>query len=163
ALATNASVVFDAVQPLSDVVAMTWSIAAIYFAMKSAKNTRWAALAGFAFAVSAWVRPTNALLGPAILAALFFPVEDRRPRLSNLPRTGGGACPPRGRILACVITTAIFVAPLLAWNASLYGGPLRNGYGSLSDMLATEFFATHAPHYLKWTAALLSPFALLGA
>src|SRR5205814_377341 len=74
ALATNASVVFDAVQPLSDVVAMTWSIAAIYFAMKS--TNRSAMLAGFSFAVSAWVRPTNALLG-----AIYSLIRARRDRV----------------------------------------------------------------------------------
>ena len=137
ALGTCAVFLWHAVQPVSDVLVTTWSIAAILSALR-ASDRRWGIAAGVAFAIGVWVRPTNVLLAPA----LFFALPKRR---------------------HAVIAGAFALLPLLLWNAKLYGGPLRTGYGSVAQYLALGYFPARAVHYLRWTAALLSPFVLLGA
>src|ERR1051326_4501714 len=122
--------IFHAIQPVSDVLATMWAIASIYAAVKQRP-----ALAGAALAIAIWVRPTSVLLAPALLAAL--------------PRN-------KKAFLRCAIGGVIFLAPLLIWNAKLYGGPLRTGYGSFTDMLALRYFPTHAIRSEEHTSALPS-------
>ena len=139
ALASCAVFVFHALQPVSDVLVTMWSIAAIAAALHARRaGDRWGALAGAAFAIGIWIRPSNILLAPALFIAL----------------------PKRKH---AVIAAAIVLASLLIWNARLYGAPLRTGYGSIAQYLSLDYFPARSLHYLRWTAALLSPFVLLGA
>jgi hypothetical protein len=143
ALASCAVFVYHAIQPLSDVVVTAWSIAAILFALRSRDGNRWlAAAAAIALGISAWVRPTNAILGIAFLAALGF---------------------RKRTFIPAAIAGALVIAPLLAWNNALYGGPFKSGYGPLEELFAWSYFPIRFVHYLKWTGAQLSPFALIGA
>lgn len=137
ALGSCAVFLWHAVQPVSDVLVTMWSIATIFAALR-ADDRRWGIAAGMAFAIGVWVRPSNVLLAPA----LFFALPKRR---------------------HAVAAGAIALLPLLFWNTELYGGPLRTGYGSPAQYLALSYFPARALHYLRWTAALLSPLALLGA
>src|SRR5438477_11140772 len=68
-----ATYIFMGLQPMSDVLVTAWSLAAILTAWRSREGwSGWAAVAGACAAVSVWIRPSNVLLGIALLAALPF-------------------------------------------------------------------------------------------
>ncbi len=73
--------VFQAIQPMSDVVATFWVLAAVLCALLSRDDRRWALAAGFCFGAAVLVRPSNVLLAraPPVRAAL-GPAEPRRIR-----------------------------------------------------------------------------------
>jgi hypothetical protein len=136
--------VFQALQPMSDVLATAWALAAVFAAYRSRArgSPAWAAVAGFAFAIGILVRPTNALLLVPLAVALPL-----RPRtwLSFV----AGALPP--------------AAYLLAYNAALFGSPWSTGYQSLvAEGMAWENFPERARHYGYWLARLLTPLVPLG-
>jgi hypothetical protein len=131
-------------QPMSDVVAAAWALAAVYAAWKSrARNgAAWAALAGLAYGIGVLVRPTNLL----ILAPLLF------------------ALPPRPRTWLTFIAGGIPAALiLLGYNAALFGSPWATGYGSLlREGMAWANFSGRARHYGYWIARLLTPLLPIG-
>jgi hypothetical protein len=138
-----ATYVFMGLQPMSDVLVTAWSIAAIAAAWRARDGrVAWAALGGAAAAVSVWIRPTNALLGIALLFALPWTKK------AMAWCTGGGA---------------VIIAPLLVWNSRCYGSPFRTGYGDFGSLLEWSNFPSHSIHYLLWTAAVLTPLAWVGA
>jgi hypothetical protein len=104
-----------AMQPMSDLVACVWALAAIYAALVSRRSPNVAFAAGIAFAVGVWVRPTNALLALALLFALPL-------RVRQLLATFAGALP--------------FVVALGAVNALQYGRWYRTGYGTPAEQIA---------------------------
>ena len=61
---------FQALQPMSDIVATLWSLAAILFARRSRARPAWALGAGAAFGIAILVRPTNVLLALPLAFAL---------------------------------------------------------------------------------------------
>jgi hypothetical protein len=143
-LAFAPTFVFLALQPMSDVLATAWALAAVLAAYKSRTrgSPAWAALAGFACGIGILVRPTNAILLAPLAVALPL-----RPKtwLSFM----AGAVPP-----------AIF---LLAYNAALFGSPWATGYGSIpSSGMAWANFPDRARHYGYWIARLLTPLLPLG-
>ncbi len=131
---------FTSLQALSDTLATTWSLATVYCALRARAGPRWAVAAGFAFAAGVLVRPTNAVLLPAILVLL-----GRDPRRLGLLVLGGlpGA------------------AWLLAYNHLQYGGALRTGYGDGFEAFAWDLGPRTAWHFAQWLAAFLPPVALL--
>ncbi len=136
--------VFQAVQPMSDVVATAWALAAVFAAYRSraCSSAVWAAAAGAAFGMGVLVRPTNALVLLPLLLAL----------------------PARGRTwLAFAAGGAPFAAFQLAYGAAAFGSPWKTGYRSLlSEGMAFSNFPARARHYAFWTARLLSPLVPLG-
>jgi hypothetical protein len=136
--------VFQAVQPMSDVVATAWALMAILAAYKSRGRTSgpWAALAGAAFGIGVLVRPTNALAILPVLLALPF-------RAKTLLAFAAGGAP--------------FATFQLAYGAAAFGSPWTTGYRSLlSEGMAVSNFPARARHYAVWTARLLSPLVPLG-
>lgn len=136
--------VFQALQPMSDVPATAWALAAVFAAYRARARggVGWAALAGAAYGVGVLVRPTNALL----LAPLIFALPVR-------PKAWFG-------FVAGGIPAAAF---LLAYNAALFGSPWSTGYGSLlSGGMAWENFPERARHYGYWIARLFTPVVPLG-
>jgi dolichyl-phosphate-mannose-protein mannosyltransferase len=136
--------VFQAVQPMSDVVATAWALMAVYAACRSRARASalWAALAGAAFGVGVLVRPTNALVVVPLLLALPF-------RGKAWLAFGAGGVP--------------FAAFQLAYGAAAFGSPWTTGYRSLlSEGMAVSNFPARARHYAFWTARLLSPLVALG-
>ena len=96
--------VFQAVQPMSDVVATAWALMAVFAAYRSRgrASTLWAAVAGAAFGMGVLVRPTNALVLLSLLLAL----------------------PTRGRTwLAFAAGGAPFAAFQLAYGSAAFGSP----------------------------------------
>ena len=143
-LAFAPTFVFQAVQPMSDVVATAWALAAVCAAYRARalSSAPWAAAAGAAFGVGILVRPTTAL----VLAPLLF------------------ALPLRGKTwVAFAAGGAPFGAFQLAYGAAAFGGPWKTGYRSLlAEGLAWSNFPARARHYAVWTARLLSPLVPLG-
>lgn len=136
--------IFQALQPMSDVVAATWSVATIAAAVKSRERTRFSILAGFCFGIAVLVRPTSLLLLPALAFAL----------------------PLRWRALAGFIAGGIPAAIVLGWyNLAAFGSLLATGYsvGGATRELALEYFPPRAWHYLRWTAEQFSPLAVIAA
>src|SRR5256884_539484 len=70
-LAFNPTFVFQTLQPMSDVLATAWALAAVLAAYRArGGSVLWAAAAGAAFGVGVLVRPTNALVLLPLLVAL---------------------------------------------------------------------------------------------
>ena len=131
---------FMAVQPMSDVVAAMWSVAAVVAALRGG---RFAVVAGFCFGMAVLVRPTSMLLVPALLVAL------------------GGWKPALHFALG-----GIPAAVVLGWyNLAAYGSLLATGYGvgGATREFALSYFAPRAVHYAKWTLAQFGPIVLLAA
>ena len=132
-----------AIQPVSDVVASFYSILAIWLALRASRVTRAvvpAVLSGVAFAIGVWVRPTNALLCIPLAFALRWEI----------------------RRLAMAIAGAAPLGVALAWwNKTLYGSPLRTGYGSVFDVLKP--YPVCGTFYLRQIGEMLTPLIALGA
>lgn len=134
--------VFQSLQPMSDVPAAMWSTVAIAAAVESRTRPRFAILAGFAFGVAVLVRPTSALLIPALALALPW----RR----------------AGWFLLGGIPAAI----ALAWyDVSTFGSLISTGYAAegAAREFALSYFPPRALHYLRWTVMLFSPIVILAA
>jgi 4-amino-4-deoxy-L-arabinose transferase-like glycosyltransferase len=130
---------FAAVQPLSDGLATTWCLAAVFAALRARRARGWAVACGAAFAVAVLVRPTNLVLAPALLVLLGFDW-----RALALFAIGG-------------LPGALWLG---TYNHVLYGGALRSGYGSIFETFHLYWVAPTAWHFLKWLAAF-APAVLL--
>lgn len=136
--------VFQAVQPMSDVVATFWGLAAVWAALRARRGrTLHAAAAGFAFGIAVLVRPMDALLLLPLLFALPF---ERRALLGF-----GLGCAP-------------LAAALLGYDVLCFGAPFRTGYGltGLWTHFSRAFFPAHLLRYVRWTADVLTPLVALG-
>ena len=152
--------VFQALQPMSDVLAATWSAAAIVAAVESRERPRYALLAGFCFGVAVLVRPTSVLMIAPLLCAGWL-------------TAGRAGEPTTGRLSAAARAVPLFVlggiptALILAWyNLDAFGSLLASGYdaaGGAARDFAPAYFASRASHYARWTVQLFSPVVILAA
>ncbi|MBE2213172.1 MAG: hypothetical protein IAE82_04810 [Opitutaceae bacterium] len=139
-LATSPVLVFTSIQPLSDTLATTWTVAAMACALatrqpshdaehlpsRTSHSTAWALACGFAFAMSVLVRPTNVVIAPALALLL----RDWRALLAAI----GGGLPG---------------AAFLAWyQATLYGSALQTGYGDASYLFSWSWLGPTLLHYV---------------
>lgn len=134
--------IFIAIQTMSDVLTTTWTIAAMFAAWKSRDDARWAAVAGAALGVSVWIRPSNLLVGLAIIYAM--------------PWT-------KKAFAWCAAGGALLAIPFFVWNARHYGSALTTGYGEASYLFGVDYIPSHAWHYLRWTAQFFTPLVFIGA
>lgn len=125
---------FTAVQPLSDTLATTWALAAMWTALRARRSLGWAVACGAAYAMAVLVRPTNLLLLPAVVIFIGFDWK-------KLIAFGLGGVP--GAVWQGV------------YNHVLYGGALKSGYGSIFETFHWEYGPPTAWHILKWLALLL--------
>jgi hypothetical protein len=131
---------FTSIQTLSDTLATTWSLAAVYAALRARTRPGWAAAAGTAFAIAVLVRPTNLLLAPALLVLLGFDL----------------------RKLALFTLGGLPGAAWLAWyNHALYGHPLASGYGDIFAAFGWKYGVPTLRHFAQWLALFLPAIALL--
>jgi len=129
---------FQAIQPMSDIVATFWSLTAVLTALKARGNRTWALATGAAFGLAVLVRPTSILLAVPLAAAL--PLS--APALALF-----------------VLGGTPFAAAFAAYNLHCYGGLFLTGYqkGTLSADLALHFFFPRFRHYSLWLARTLTP------
>jgi hypothetical protein len=132
---------FMEAQPMSDILATAWTLAAIVCALAAERRPRFAAAAGAAFAISVCVRPSNLLMAVPFAFAL-------RWRLRPMMIAVAAALP--------------FAIALTTWNHALFGGAATTGYGSMTYMLAWDYPRVRVPHYSYWLAAQLTPLIFPG-
>jgi hypothetical protein len=125
-----------AVQPVSDVLAVFWGLVAIWAGVRSASQTRFAVLAGLAFAAGVAVRPTNLLLAVPLLLAM---------RVRIRP------------VLIAAVSALPVVVTLLWYNEALYGNPFVTGYGSPAQLLAWNVFPKCAAFHARMSALAMTP------
>jgi hypothetical protein len=135
--------VFQAIQPMSDLVATAWCLAAIFASLRSRRDVRWAAAAGFALSVAILVRPLDAL----VAVPLLFVLPPNR-RAGSFFVLGG---------LPCAVV-------LFGYNIVCFGSPFRTGYGlyGLLRHFAWSHLPVHLPRYALWTVQMLTPVVCLG-
>lgn len=138
-----AVLLFQALQPMSDVLAAMWSVAALTAAVEGRKRPSFSAVAGLCFGMAVLVRPTSALL----LLPLAFALGGWKPAV----RFALGGIP---------------AAIVFGWyNLSAFASLLASGYtaGGSNRDFALGFFPERALHYLRWTGQQFSPIASLAA
>jgi hypothetical protein len=125
---------FTALQPLSDTLATTWALAAMWTALRARRSPGWAVACGAAYAMAVLVRPTNLLLLPAVVIFIGFDWKK-------------------------LLTVCVGGVPGAIWqgvyNQALYGGALKSGYGPILEAFRWEYGPPTALHLLKWLALLL--------
>ena len=104
----------SAIQPMSDVPATFWMLAAVWLALGQSRRSRHVA-AGLCAGMALLTRP---VLLPAIFTLVLVSADTRKLR----------------QILPLAATVAVFIAVQLVMNAMLYGGPTMSGYGTTSHM-----------------------------
>jgi hypothetical protein len=140
-LAVFPTFVWSGLQPMSDVPATAWALAAILAALRARRSPGAAWLCGAAFGMAVLVRPTNILLAVPLLLAL--PLEGRvfvRVALAGLP----------------------FAGFLLAANQIAHGGPFASGYGDISSAFSLSYFPVRIRHYGYLLGALATPLLPIG-
>jgi hypothetical protein len=151
-IATSPIVLFQIVQPMSDVPAAAWSTLATWLVVRGGR--RGLALAGLAAGAAVLTRPVLAPLAVALMAAVLT-----RPGLSGRERWQQAVSFCLGGAPGAVALASI------QW--ALYGSPLSSGYGSADALFALAHVRTNAGLYAGWAVAtqtpllLLAPFALL--
>ncbi len=145
AVVLGASPVFvaQALQPMSDVAATFWSLAALYCGLRGRSETRWNLAAGLAFGMSVLIRPMSVLLGIPLLLASRLDVRSIRNLL-----LGGSP----------------MLLLLLSYNTATYGHPLTTGYGlaGLWDAFAWANIPDRLRAYSSWTLQLMNPLVCVG-
>ena len=107
-LAVMPMYLLHSLQPLSEVVATFWGMAALAAALAARRHLAWMLVAGLAFGLGVGVRPTNALLLPALLVSTPLNVH---------------------AYLLLAIGAAPMSTAFLAFNQLSYGSLLATGYG----------------------------------
>ena len=136
-LACSPIFLYQAVQPMSDVPAALFFLAAL---TATARGDRFGAIAGGICASLAVLTRPN--LVPATVPLLWL-LPDRRARI----RWIGGAVP--GAVVLAVL------------NGIRYGSPLATGYGSAGDLFSTAHVAANLSRYPRWFVETQSPMAVL--
>ena len=128
---------FIAVQPLSDLNAAVWCMAAALLILQPSRIRAAALGAGFAFGMAVLVRPSNALLAFPLLVAAW------------------GQWDRIGRVILGGLPCGLF---FLGFNTLAYGHPLTTGNGFLMrGDFGVEFAATNAATFTYWLLVTLGP------
>ena len=146
-LAASPIFLYQIVQPMSDVPAAAFWVAALVAIGR--RDTRGDIAAGLWSSLALLTRPN---LAPALLPLAAFilirPQASDDTRLRALLRFGSGLLP------GCV---------LLAWlNQLRYGSPFRTGYGDVDVLFSLTHVAPNAARYWGWLMSAHTPFILLG-
>lgn len=143
-VATSPVFLYQLVQPMSDVPAMAWWLAAIVLATRPTAAR--ALAAGLAASMAILTRPNLVPLA-AISAAIATVIPHRVTPAARARALGWFAA---GVLPGCAT---------VAWlNATLYGSMLRSGYGTLSDLYALENVWPNSTRYLRWLVTTQTAF-----
>jgi hypothetical protein len=122
---------------MSDVPATMWVLATIVCALRARLVHKYVYMAGAAFGIAVWVRPTNALLVIPLLLAL---------RFKNVVRVAIAALP--------------FAIALMLFNYGVYGNPFMTGYGTPIDVMAIRSLPPCFGEQASWMWKLMTPFVM---
>lgn len=132
-VACNPTVLYQVVQPMSDIPAAACWLAALVVTVRG--TTRAAAAAGALASLAILIRPNLALLAIVIAAGAIFsgPVVERRRRLW---------------VFLASLTPGVVV---LGWIQEVrYGSPFASGYGTLSDAFSVQNIVPNLARYPRW-------------
>lgn len=132
--------VFFSLQPMSDVLATSWTLLALAAAWQSRVARPWSLLAGAAVGIAVLVRPTNILV--VVPIGVLLGLDWRRWLLF-----GAGGVP--------------FAMVQAFYNLQVFEQILTTGYGDVGPLLQTEFVPHNALHFAQWIPQLLTPLVLL--
>lgn len=144
-LAVSPMFLFSSVQPLSDTLATSWCLAAVYCAVRAQARWGWSVATGVAAAIAVLVRPSNAVLLPAIALLLWAP----------------------RKLAGAFLGGAPWALLLGVYQKTLYGSALESGYGSIFGAFHLQCFWPTIQHFGHWLLrlaplAVLAPLAALG-
>jgi hypothetical protein len=141
-MACCAVLIYQGVQPMSDVVAAAWCTAAAAAALWQRDTAAPALLAGTALGIAVLVRPPSLLMLVPLLLFL-------RPK----------------QYLWAFLGAAPFAALLCWYNLQTFGSPLEGGYRTGGALEAFQFSGAmlRAAHHLGWTIRQLGPVVLIGS
>lgn len=136
-VASSPVLLYQVVQPMNDV-----TTAALWMGTFVCMSGRRFALAGICCGLALLVRPN--LLPLAAVAALFVIVN----------------C-SKSRALRFSVSAVPFGLLVLWLNDSLYGSPLRTGYGDPGNLFSLSAVSTNVSRYFGWLIETHTPFPLL--
>jgi hypothetical protein len=137
-LAGSPIFVFSALQPMSDLLAAAWTMAALAAALRARTSPAWGWAAGAAIGMAVLIRPTNAL----VLLPAFISMGPGRAAL---------------QAAAAGLPFALFLG---YYNHAIYGHPLASGYGNWRESFSAANAALNALPVARGFVVLLSPFVL---
>lgn len=132
--------IFSALQPMSDLLALAWSLAVLSSALRGRDDWRWGLACGVALSLAVLVRPTSALLVFPVLIALGL---QWRAYLA----VGAGGLPG----------AALFAF----YNWKAYGSPLITGYGEVWSAFSRDYFGPNLLQFAHWIPVLFSPLIIV--
>jgi hypothetical protein len=134
--------IFLVVQPMSDLPAMVWGMAAIWSALRARDSWPWGFAAGFAVGLAVLVRPSNLMLVLPVAVILGT----------------------RGKAWLCLAAGGLPSAAFLAWfNVKFYSALFKTGYGDMNSFFGLRFLPHNIGHFLLWIPVLLCPLVALAA
>lgn len=126
--------IFTSIQTLSDTLATTWMLAAVWAVLKGRRSPGWLLGGGAALAVAVLVRPTNLLLAPGLLVLV-------------------GLAPRR--LAGFLVGGLPGAAWFMFYNHALYGGPFNSGYGTIGAAFGWQWVWPTVTHFAQWLALFL--------
>lgn len=134
--------VYQVLQPMSDVLAATWCLAAVSCALRGNKHSAWDLATGLAVGVAVLVRPSNALI--------LFPI--------------GVLFGRQWRRWVALAMGGLPAGLFLAWyNTRVYGAIVASGYGDMSWAFQWNYVPKNILHFALGIPLLVSPFVALPA
>jgi hypothetical protein len=162
-VACSPIVLFQVVQPMTDVPAMTWWLLAAVLAIGPREGESRPFAAGLAASMAILTRPNLFPLAMTIL--LYLGAGFSRPKgqygESGFSRTGDG--PPKGGlpVLSFLAGLVPGLALLAILQAKMYGSPLASGYGPAPALFTTANILPNLARYPRWLLAVHTPFLVL--
>lgn len=148
---------FQLFQPLSDVPATTWWLAALVAAVRA-----WHPLLAGLFSSAAVLTRPN--LAPLALAVALLAVFGARADLKGRPLQETGRSGSRSKTLTVLLIGVGLLPGVMAtgWiNRSLYGSALMSGYGAISDQFSWSNVLPNLRLYSTWLVETQTLFPLL--
>jgi hypothetical protein len=141
--ATSPIVLFQVVQPMSDVPAAAWSTLATWLVLRGSPTGL--VLGGMATAAAVLTRPVLAPLAVVLVVAVCL-----RPGAATLRARAGEA------LWFCLGGLPGAIA-LAAIQAALYGSPLSSGYGSTESLFTATHVWPNVERYAWWAIETQTP------
>jgi hypothetical protein len=145
-IAASPVVLFQTIQPMSDVPAAAFWVLAL--ASVTGTQRRDAVAAGLGASIALLIRPNLLPLGLVIGVSLLV-----RPGRTWRERAGDGAAYAVLCAAACVVVLLV--------QRHFYGSPFASGYGSLGDIFAMAHVGPNASRYASWLVGAQTPLILL--
>lgn len=135
AVGSSPIVIFQSLQPMSDVPAAFWWSLALLLLTHTSNRT--AVFAGIAAAIACLVRPNLFALTP-VLAGLSVWWSGRSPASWK-------------RAIVFVVLPGVAAASFMYFQHVMFGGATRTGYGPIESLFSIDYMWANIERYLRWT------------